>query len=346
MFPDLETVAPFVPDDRFIAEVRRRVAARRRRIRVASTSLVVALVVLVGGSWWYVDHRLSSIQRIDLGTESTSDPVSGGRAFNVLIAGVDPNGMPDAVAVARFVPTDARVEVLQLPRDLILGPDRKVSSSSLGQLRADVTSALGIPVDHVVSLSMDGFVRIADRVGFRLDVSMPVRDGSAGLSLPAGCHTLRGSELLALIRSRHLEVGQPDGRWLADPTADLGRMARRDQLLAPLLEQLRAADVSSLHLIDDLVDELQRSGTVDSALTNGDLLRIGRLVSGSSSVRSVDLPVVEATGPDGAIGVQLGGDPEAVTSALAGVGGHLAGQTFSAGQLGAPLAPSVSFSSC
>ena len=61
----------FVPDDAFVAAVRHRVRRHRRRTRQRLGAGVTLVAVIAGSGLWYTNDRLSSVQRIDLGTDPT-----------------------------------------------------------------------------------------------------------------------------------------------------------------------------------------------------------------------------------------------------------------------------------
>lgn len=97
---------------------------------------------------------------------------------------------------------------------------------------ADAVSGLlyGIPIDHYLSLSMDGVAILNDLVG---GVTLEVMDDLTGLDaalIQGETVTLRGQQALTYVRAR---------QGLDDPT-NLHRMERQRQYLEALKEQLTA----------------------------------------------------------------------------------------------------------
>ena len=101
----------FVPDDAFVATVRHRVRRHRRRTRQRLGAGVALVAVIAGSGLWYTNDRLSSVQRIDLGTDPTApDPVADGTPFNLLVVGLDECETADDDMCANrlgLVPSDA-----------------------------------------------------------------------------------------------------------------------------------------------------------------------------------------------------------------------------------------------
>lgn len=308
---DIDLEPAYVPDDRFITEVRSRVDRRRRRRRRAVTSVATALLVLGGVGVWYADHRLSSIDRIEIGPTAADDPIATGAPINVLVIGTDAcqpksaddqvcsplrqeTGYADAIAVVRFDPSTNRTQVLNLPRDLMLTPTQRIAYRSVPDIRAVVSDRFGINIDHAVVLDMDGFARIGDALSLRLDFEQPVRDPNTGLDLAAGCQVLDGDQLLALVRSRHFQYQELNGGWKFDPTSDLGRIHRRATLIAAVLTQLGDQGAGSLSTIDTVVGELEATGAVDEGLSNSELLDLARVALRSEHTEVLTVPVAAA----------------------------------------------------
>lgn len=141
----------------------------------------------------------------------------------------------DTIMVLRYDVASGGVALLSLPRDLwveIPGfrADRINSAYARGPdvLVRTVQSALGVPVHHYLEVDFFGFKDLVDAIGgVEVCVDTPVRDRNSGLDLPTpGCHVLDGVQALAYTRSRFYERFV-DGRWVTDPTSDLGRTERQ-----------------------------------------------------------------------------------------------------------------------
>ena len=194
----------------------------------------------------------------EVGVAMQLHATGGGRL--VAIAVVDADG-------ASLVPCGRCRQILSE----LGGPDLLVAT-----IRAD----LGVEVDHYVQTDFAGALAIGDALGgVRLSFAHPVRDQQVGLALDAGCEDLGGSALLALGRSRHLQE-QVDGRWHADPTADLGRIERQQAVLSALLPGIATLSARRPGQLVDVVRSALGHLTVDQRTTAGDLVDVARSIRG------------------------------------------------------------------
>jgi LCP family protein required for cell wall assembly len=223
--------------------------------------LAVVVVVPVGlfalGRW-----QFSRIPTVDV---SSALSASGGRAgANYLIVGTDtregidpddPNAgafldegitgsRTDTIMVLRV--GDGPPELLSIPRDLWV---RDPATGQMGRINstfaagpANLVTAvteLGIPIDHYMEIDFVGFADLVDAVGgITVDFPAPARDTHSGLYVDAaGPQTLDGTQALAYVRSRFYEQLE-GGRWVTDPTADLGRTQRQRAFLTGLMSEI------------------------------------------------------------------------------------------------------------
>jgi LCP family protein required for cell wall assembly len=316
MFDHLDDPTPFEPSDSFRVAVGERKRRLRRRRRLTVMGAVSAVVLLAGGSAAaYVRSQVGELQRIDvagLATTTVPGPTasSPAPATNILIAGIDrrPPGegvvgeRADTVAIVRIDPATDQVTLLSLPRDLWVpmvgtGGDAKLNTAIAegpSQLVQTITQDFGIPIDHYVQVDFDGFRQLIDLAGgVQVRFDQPTRDTSLGFYFDTGCTRLDGSQALAYVRSRHLQTF--DGMWRDDPTGDLGRIARQQDLIDRLYERILTTNPSAVdewHILTDVLDHV----TVDSGL---DLSTLRMLVDaaqrfGPDGLRTVVLPVGEA----------------------------------------------------
>ena len=178
--------------------------------------------------------------------------------------GTEPGGQrSDTVLVARVEPDAERVKLLSIPRDLwvpIAGTgseDRINTAYSDGrQVLVDtIEESLGIPINHYIEVDFSGFQRLVEAIGgvpMWFDTAM--RDQQTGLVVNgAGCVTLDGAQALALARSRSLEYVE-DGDWNTDPTGDLGRIARQQQLVVEAVRQAVSLDLTSATRFNEMIN--------------------------------------------------------------------------------------------
>ena len=357
-FEHLDDPDGFVPDDEFRSAAVRDGRHRRTRRRLALTggavsSCLALLVVVVGG---YGLWRTTQIDRVAV--EFASPPVDLGAPFNVLVIGSDRRTDPaessgeraDTMMVVRVEPRERRLVLLSLPRDLVIDADPAVSYVRLNTELATggpaglvhaVESQLGIPLSAYVEVGFDGLVRLVDDVGgLPLSVSTGIRDEATGLSLDAtSCASVDGQTALALLRSRHLEYRGEDGRWVADPSSDLGRMARQRAVLASLLPRVgEVAD--SLGGIDTALSVVDDHVTVDARLGVRTMLELARWAAEGPPpvLEEVSLPLGAATIQGASVLVLASGADQAV----ARVGGSFPGDIPELGGLPGPDEPFTS----
>jgi LCP family protein required for cell wall assembly len=179
-------------------------------------------------------------------------------AQNWLVTGIDngdcvPEGQPidpgigdrsqfgersDTIMVIRVDPGNNQAALLSFPRDLwvkLAGTNRegRINTAWQGKdpsrLVQTIEQAFLIPIDHVVSVDFCAFKAIVAAVGgVKVSFDAPVRDRAVGFIVPtAGCYVLDADESLKYVRSRKYQTQDASGRWVEDPTADLGRISRQ-----------------------------------------------------------------------------------------------------------------------
>ena len=140
-------------------------------------------------------------------------------------------------------------------------------------------SLTGIKINHAVVVDFLGFSNVVDALGgIEVCLNFPINEPSAqgaGISLPAGIQTLRGSEALGLMRARYT---------LADGS-DLARIKRQQELLAITIDQVQRkniiTDFTTLYRVATAATSSLR---MDEGLANIDsLITLAQSVSGLKS---------------------------------------------------------------
>ncbi|MDN5768091.1 MAG: LCP family protein [Humibacillus sp.] len=263
------------------------------------------LVTLVLGSTWLfgppstedvaVALALAAVERNDVNARDLDLP-TGSDPEIYLVVGSDQRRVrvgsardirgerADAIMVWAFDGT-APVRVLSIPRDVrvhVVGHgDGKLGGAleygGPAMIEA-VRSLTGLPIHHYVELEFAALTRAVERVGgVEVDVPHPVRDRHSGLRLRGGAQKLDGAQALSYIRSREYEE-LIDGRWVMDPSGDLGRMRRQHLVLAQLPGALKRC--GGLGCVS-LLPQLGAAVTVDEAFTTRDLSLVGTAVAGT-----------------------------------------------------------------
>lgn len=289
MFEHLDDPAPPSFGENFKSRVltRGRTLRRRRRVAWVGATSVCAVVLGVVGLYGSALRTVDDAERVEVA--GTGAP-EGASVRTVLVAGSDARHdealsgptRTDTLIVLRFDQQTGRVATLPIPRDLVVTAptggevvriNTVAASDGLSGLVNVVETQLAIPVDHVVSVDFEGFVRLVDLLGgVEIQVPGPVRDQMTGLYLDGpGCVDLDGTEALQLVRSRMLQT-QVDGRWRTDPRGDLGRIDRLQVFLLAALDRLGGArpdPITANRLADWIVENVAVDETMDRQVIVG-----------------------------------------------------------------------------
>lgn len=207
----------------------------------------------------------------------------------------------DTIMLMVLPPGHEKATMLSIPRDLRVTYQDKAGKSRTGKINGAfnggpatmvgaVQAATGLTVNHFVQVNFDGFRDLSSAVGgVEICVDTPVEDAYSGLDLPAGCHNLEGDQALAWVRSRHFKK-IVDGKPVADPTGDAGRIKRQQEFMTKLVAQM-ASPSAVLHL-GQLSSAAQMSFRLDPGFSYWHMLRLGYrfLPSPSQKLQFVTLP--------------------------------------------------------
>ena len=220
--------------------------------------------------------------------------------------------------VAHVEPGSQQTFVVSFPRDLMVdvpgesGKNRINSAYASGgpQVVIDTLKEnFEIDINHYLEVDFKSFQEIVDTIG-NVQVYLPgrVRDQETGLNTPygGGCYPLDGAAALAYVRSRNLEISDPNGpivdpdtgeHWrLLDQRADLDRIARQQAFIRKLAGLAISKSLSDPFLALNLADNVLKYVKADEGLSRSDvnaLIRAFRTVdvNDPSSIRFETLPV-------------------------------------------------------
>lgn len=263
----------------------------------------------------------------------SGDPVAGittGPAENILILGLDTRppekvkpgegtSQSDVIMIAHVSADRQRVDLVSIPRDLLIpAPTCKAwdyTTNSLSDRDFDnhyaqwkitnayavggpqctvraVQALTGSRIDRVIIFDFQGFKAIVDAMGgVTMTFPGPVVDNGKTIIDAAGTRVVNGDQALALVRAR---------RVAGDPTGDLGRIARQQQLLTAMLTQATDRNL--------LADPSRLTSTVQTILSQAktdnvtvqDLVDLAVALKGSDAqVNRYTLPTVNDTVTDG-----------------------------------------------
>ena len=300
-------------------------------VLIASVCMTSAVALVDRG----ITQRVAKIRRVHL---TLADPPPGGanylvigsdtRSFvnnsNEASAFGDPKSDPsvegqrsDTLMVAHVEPSAQKTFVVSFPRDLMVdipgypGKNRINAAYALGgpDLVIKTLSAnFDIDINHYLEVNFESFREIVNEIG-NIAVYLPgrLRDLESGLYTPygAGCYALDGDSSLAYVRSRSLQIADPQGpivdedgqRWrLFDIRADLDRIGRQQTFIRQLASKAISKALSDPFLAVSLTDNVIGYLKADQNLSRDDvnlLVRSFRTVdvNDPNSVRFETLPV-------------------------------------------------------
>lgn len=209
------------------------------RIRKGRVAGVVAVLVLLAVIAWPVGLLIwanGKIQHVEALSGAEDTP-----GTTYLLAGSDARGsggINDSTSGARtdtimllHKPTSGPVALISIPRDTFAqmpdgsGGNKINAAYSYGgapMLVKTVEGLSGLTVDHYVEVGFGGVEGVVDAVGgVRLCLDYDVHDVKSKLKWTAGCHEVDGKTAIAFSRMRY-----------ADPTGDIGRAERQQQVIA------------------------------------------------------------------------------------------------------------------
>ena len=315
----------------------------RRRLTRTGLSILALIIVIVGAVTGYTIYRFSQINRIKVPGEvrgvlhqpenilligstdrcaATSIPVFKQECA----AGV--NGInSDVVMIVHIVPKTHQLTLLSIPRDTFVpnaragGLYNKIDAGLVdgpGQLIQAINQDFGIQINHFVDLNFGTFTNIVNILG---GVKMYFPDRLYDAENPplsithTGCQILKGTEALALVRSRHLyyftkgqkinyaainkatQLGYdytPDSGGSYDGSGDLGRIIRVHEFLRVVASAIQKRGLGNPLTDNAIIGSIAPDLTVDSALGDREMIDLALAVKDSDFSKSPQytLPIV------------------------------------------------------
>jgi LCP family protein required for cell wall assembly len=303
-------------------------------------SLAVASVLMIGGVAAVnrgINDRVASIHRIKL-TVAPAPP----EGANFLIIGSDTRAAvddptqvsspgadttaggqrSDTLMVAHVEPGSQHTFVVSFPRDTMVdipglsGKNRINEAYAVGGpdlVIKTLKANFGVDINHYLEVNFQSFQAVVDAIG-RVEVYLPgelrdvATDGGSGFQsgVGAGCYALNGPTALAYVRSRHMQIADPNGdivdstgkHWrLLDVRSDLDRIQRQQTFIRKLAGVAIQRSLGDPFLATEVADKVLGYMTADQNLSRGDvnaLIRAFRTVNvnDSNAIRFETLPVL------------------------------------------------------
>ena len=208
-----------------------------------------------------------------------------------------PGQHADVILLLR-VRDSGQVEVMPIPRDLlIILPDGSPTRITLSLLDGPqylvntVCHSLGIGINHLVLIHMDGLRSLVNDVGgVNIHVTTPERDTVTGLAIThSGWNRLNGVQALAYVRSRHLQYFESDA-WHLASTAEDERSGRASQVLSQLGARLDLSPSAPIESAKRLW-ELSGAVTIDGGASPFALAHLADALGQLHTATQVELPV-------------------------------------------------------
>jgi LCP family protein required for cell wall assembly len=292
-------------------------------------SFVLVMTLVVGGLVLVnvlVEDKLSSAKRVDL---TLAEAPSGGGA-NYLIIGSDTRTFiknagdqqafgdsadaggqrSDSIMVLHTDPDSGRALLVSFPRDLwvdVPGRGKSKINAAFNDGPQGVIDTLAnnfnVPIHHYVEVNFDSFRQIVDALG-TVPVYFPTsaRDSLSNLAIPwPGCADLDGPTALAFVRSRHLELLNPNTKkWeAADQIPDLGRIGRQQAFLREIGARAMSEAIANPLTANDIADGVVNNLTVDQDFSRTDVFVLADGLAGggdgTSGPESQTVPAEPAT---------------------------------------------------
>ncbi len=193
------------------------------------------------------------------------------KTTNFLVCGIDyiegsgRGKLTDVVMLVSFDIEGKNIDVLQIPRDSFIGDDYPTGkiNAIYGQSKnggvkglADrVSKTFKMPIDHYVTINMDAFITVVDKIG-GVEVDVPKKIILEGTTLKPGLQTLNGKQAEIFVRERKSYAN-----------GDLGRIDMQRIFLEALLKKVFSASNGEIvSLAPTLIKEVTTDLTIAQML--------------------------------------------------------------------------------
>lgn len=161
---------------------------------------------------------------------------------NFLVCGIDyaagsgRGKLTDVIMLVSFDIKGKNIDVLQIPRDSYIGEDYPTgkinaiygqkNNGGVNGLANRINKTLNIPIDHYVTINMDAFITVVDKIG-GVEVNVPQKIVLEGTTLLPGMQTLDGKRAEIFVRERK-----------SYSNGDLGRIEMQKIFLQALIKKV------------------------------------------------------------------------------------------------------------
>lgn len=254
---------------------KRRLGTADRILMALSIVLIVVSAGIVGYvsllNWAPLPEVDESGHTVSISDEYKTEEEIQKKVVNFLVTGIDyAEGtgrakLTDVIMVVSYNLEAQSINILQIPRDTYIGseyPTGKINAvygnknaGGMENLARVIYDRLRLPIDHYVTINMDGFVSVVDAIG-GVEINVQESFTLEGVTFKPGLQTLNGLQAEKFVRERHSRGG------------DIGRINAQREFLAALVNKFKHLSMGQISsLIPTLMQEVTTDLTVNDVLT-------------------------------------------------------------------------------
>ncbi|MDN6735772.1 MAG: LCP family protein [Tetragenococcus koreensis] len=245
----------------------------KKVLRIVLIVLLILVLAIVGAvTKLYFDVSSSVGQTYNSVDRDGSREIdfSDEEPFSVLLLGIDTGdlgrteqGRSDTMMVATVNPQENKSTLVSIPRDTyvdIIGHDTQdkinhaYAFGGASMSMDTVSNFLDIPIDHYVSINMEGIKELVDAVG-GVDVNNDLEFEQDGHTYSFGKIHLNGDEALGYLRMRH-----------EDPEGDYGRQKRQRAVVEAVVD--KTLSLSGVIQYQQVLDAMEDNMETDLSFDN------------------------------------------------------------------------------
>lgn len=272
---------------------RKRTSRGKKIFRIVLIVILILVLAIAGAAAKVyfdvsgsVDKTYESVKRKNTREIDLSDK----EPFSVLLLGIDTGdlgrteqGRSDTIMVVTINPQNKKTTMVSIPRDTYVsivghGTQDKINHAyafgGAAMSMDTVSKFFDIPLDHYVSINMEGIKELVDAVG-GVDVNNEQEFTFDNYTYKFGKIHLNGEQALGYLRMRH-----------EDPKGDYGRQGRQRDVVTAVVK--KASSLSGVSQYKNILDALEGNMKTDLSFKN--MRKIATDYRGAfSSVDSVQL---------------------------------------------------------
>lgn len=251
----------------------RKTSRGKKILRIVLIILLILVLAIIGAAVKvYLDVSGSADNAYEQVDRQNSRDIdfSDEEPFSVLLLGIDSGdlgrteqGRSDTVMVATVNPQENKSTLVSIPRDTYVdivgeGKQDKINHAyafgGTSMAMDTVSEFLDIPLDHYVSINMQGIKELVDAVG-GVDVNNDLEFEQDGHTYNFGKIHMNGEEALGYLRMRH-----------EDPEGDYGRQKRQRAVVEAVVDQ--ALSISGVSQYRSILDAIEGNMKTDLSFSN------------------------------------------------------------------------------